>query len=249
MTAFSLGRVGLRCLVLAGTLVGVCGLVYQAPRDDLDLPNRIPEPPPYVTEEAAFFPPPFEDQWQTTANPSRCQTCHRRIFDEWKGSMMANAWRDPAWRAAFLLSARQTSTHGECDTPSPPDGSEKSSHNPFSLPGECATRFDLGTRSHTLSRPGSLLDGFCSRCHMPTNYVDNVPLHAVRLDAPSGLEDGRLDPRFHPTSDAGTGIAFATDTLQRRNTDSGKIGVSCGVCHSFAATRDTPYHNAVRVSD
>jgi hypothetical protein len=244
-----LRRGGLRGTVLAGTMLGAAGLVYQGPRDDALLPNRIPEAPPYITEEAAFFPPPFEDQWQTTANPSRCQSCHPRIFDEWKGSMMANAWRDPAWRAAFLLSARQTSTRGDCDTPEPPDGTPKARLNPFAVPGECATRLDLGTRHHTLSRPGSLMDGFCARCHMPTNYVDNVPLHRVRRDDPSGLEHGQLDPLFHPTSDAGTGVAFATDAAQRRNTDSGKLGVACGFCHSFAGTRDTPYHNLARTGD
>jgi len=84
--------------------------------------------------------------------------------------MMSNSWRDPVWRGAFLLLARTVSTNGECDTPSPPDGTEKSHHNPFAKHGECASEFDIGTEKVTLSRPGSLLDAFCSRCHMPTNY-------------------------------------------------------------------------------
>ena len=50
------------------------------------------------------------------APTQRCQTCHQKIFDEWNGSMMSNSWRDPAWRAAFLLLSRATSANGECDT-------------------------------------------------------------------------------------------------------------------------------------
>ena len=104
------------------TAAGVSAVVYQPSLDEAELPNRIPEAPPYILEEANFFPPPFEEYWQGVNNPGQCVNCHKRIFEEWSGSMMANAWRDPAWRSAFLLSARQTSTHGECDTPSPPDG-------------------------------------------------------------------------------------------------------------------------------
>src|SRR4030095_14159280 len=132
----------------------------------LDLPNRIPEAAPYITEEAAVFPPPYEEYWQTQNHPGQCQVCHQKIFDQWNGSMMSNAWRDPVWRAAFLLLARGVSTHGGGDPPGPPDGPARAAHNPFARPGTCVSEFDLGTRRVTVSRPGSLLDGFCSRCHM-----------------------------------------------------------------------------------
>ena len=81
---------------------------------------------------------------------------------------------------------------------------------------------------------------------MPTNYVDNVPLHTIVRDASSGLEHAPLDVNFNPTSDNGTGLAFATVDSQWRNTDSGKAGVMCMVCHSLAETRNTPYHNYAR---
>ena len=233
--------------IAISTVLGVVTLVYPGTAARAELPNRIPEAAPYVTAEAGFFPPPFEESWQGVNHPGQCQTCHTRIFDEWNGSMMANAWRDPAWRAAFLLSARQISTRGNCDAPSPPDGSAKASHNPFSSADGCVTRFDLGGAGHfSMSRPGSLVDGFCSRCHMPTNYVDNVPLQNVTIDQPSGLEHGAVDVRFNPTSDNGTGLAFATLEPQWRNTDSGKSGVGCMVCHSLAETRNTPFHNQPR---
>src|SRR5262245_58437231 len=230
------------------TTVGICGVVYQPVRAVQELPGRIPEAAPYVTAEAQFFPPPFEEYWKSVAHPGQCQSCHQRIFTEWSGSMMANAWRDPTWRGAFLLSARQTSTDGACSAPDPPDGSTKAQHNPFVIGGECASRFPIGDSHATVAKPGSLLDGFCSRCHMPTNYVDNVPLRGVRADRPSGLEHGALDIAFNPTSDAGTGIAFATVDSQLRNTESGKQGVSCAVCHSIAGTRDTPYTTLPRAS-
>jgi hypothetical protein len=234
---------------ILATVVGVMALVYQPPRDANDLPNRIPEAAPYVTAEAQAFPPPFEEHWVGQNSPGQCQTCHKRIFDEWNGSMMANAWRDPLWRSAFLLSARETSSNGECDTPQPPDGTPKAAHNPFAIEGLCASSFDIGGSSHTVSRPGSLLDGFCSRCHMPSNYVDNVPLSGVTTDPRTGAERAVVDPRFNPTSDAGTGLAFATLDAQYRNTDSGKAGVFCAICHTFVETRDTPFHNFARSKD
>src|SRR5439155_2231136 len=153
-----------------------------------------------------------------------------------------NAWRDLAWRAAFLLSARQISTSGDCETPAPPDGTAKARHNPFADASGCASRFALGDGHQTVARPGSLVDGTCSRCHMPTNYVDNVPLQNVSIDA-AGVEHGALDVDFNPTSDDGTGLAFATVDSQLRNTSSGKSGVECMVCHSLVETRNTPYHN------
>jgi len=234
--------------VLILTLLVTGAFVYRPfTRDNPnDLPNRIPEAAPYVLAEARVFPPPYEEHWQTQNHPGQCQSCHQKIFDEWNGSMMSNSWRDPVWRAAFLLLSRAVSTNGDCGTPTPPDGTPKAKHNPFAKPGECASEFDLGTRRYTVSRHGSLLDGFCSRCHMPSNYIDNVPLRNVKVDPKTGIENAPVDPKFDPTSDNGTGVAYAELESQFRNTDSGKTGIFCAVCHSFVATRDTPFHNYAR---
>ena len=237
-------------LVKAGVFIATglaVGFLAKQPEPPLaDLPNRIPEAAPYITAEATVFPPPYEEYWKTQNNPGQCQTCHQKIFDEWNGSMMSNSWRDPVWRGAFLLLARTASTNGECDTPSPPDGTIKSHHNPFAKDGECASVFDIATEKVTMSRPGSLLDAFCSRCHMPTNYLDNVPLRSVTHDDKLGVEYAPADVKFNPTSDHGTGMAFATLDEQFRNTESGKTGIFCAICHSLAATRDTPYHTYAR---
>ncbi|HEY6175676.1 MAG TPA: Ig-like domain-containing protein, partial [Kofleriaceae bacterium] len=230
--------------VATGLLVGF--LAKQPEPAGVDLPNRMPEAAPYITDEAKIFPPPYEEFWKTQNHPGQCQTCHQKIFDEWNGSMMSNSWRDPVWRGAFLLLARTVSTNGECDTPAPPDGTIKSHHNPFAKPGECASEFDIGTQKITLSRPGSLLDAFCSRCHMPTNYIDNFPLRNVTFNPATHLEHAVADTNFNPTGDNHTGIAFATVEEQFRNTESGKTGIFCAICHSFAATRDTPFHNYTR---
>jgi len=210
-----------------------------------ELPNRIPEPAPYDVGEAQFYPPPWESDWENVNNPGKCSGCHTRIWDEWNGSMMSNSWRDPGWRGAFLLVARLTSTDGDCDIPNPPDGTAKSSINPFAN-ANCTSTFDIGASSHTTDGSGSLLDDFCSRCHMPPNYIDNIPLAGVGPDTPSGLEHGPVDPNFDPTSDAGTGHAFATLSAQFRNTDAGKRGIFCEVCHTTTASRYTPYHNYVK---
>ena len=236
-----------KAVIFGGTLLCLTAAVYQPnQRSETDLPNRIPEAAPYVTAEASAFPPPYERQWQQEENPGQCGSCHQKIFDEWNGSMMSNSWRDPVWRAAFLLLARETSANGECDNPTPPDGTPKMKLNPFASSGGCTSEFDIGTQKYTVSRSGSLLDAFCSRCHMPTNYVDNVPLRNIKIDPRSHLESAPVDPNFNPTSDNGSGLAFAKLETQYRNTDSGKSGIFCAVCHSYAATRDTPFHNYAR---
>jgi hypothetical protein len=234
-----------KALVLLATAGALCGAVYLGSRTryERELPNRIPEAAPYVVAEARVFPPPYEEAWTTENHPGQCRSCHRKIFDEWNGSMMSNSWRDPVWRAAFLLLARATSTDGDCGTPDPPDGTAKAKLNPFAVPGECASTFDTGTGHATLSRPGSVLDFFCSRCHMPTNYADNVPLRSVQTDPVTGVERAPWDTRFHPTGDDGTGLAFATVDAQYRNTASGKSGIFCAACHTQGASRDTPFHN------
>src|ERR1043166_1913099 len=81
---------------------------------------------------------------------------------------------------------------------------------------------------------------------MPTNSLDNIPLRNVTINPVTGLEHAPPDTHFNPTSDNHTGIAFATVEEQFRNTESGKTGIFCAICHSFAATRDTPYHNYER---
>jgi len=232
-----------RLSVLIGLVF--CGLVGFALllADHGDLPNRIPEPAPYNTAEAQYYPPPYESDWNGVNNPGSCDGCHSAIFDQWNGSMMSNSWRDPGWRAAFLLVARLTSTDGNCDTPNPPDGSTRAEINPFADGVNCTSTYDLGTTTHTTDGSGSLLDDFCSRCHMPTNYMDNIPLANVTTDQPSGQEHGLVDSNYDPTSDNGTGLAYATLASQFRNTESGQRGIFCEVCHTMAETRLTPYHN------
>jgi len=237
----SLHAVGIAVLALVVLALGA----YQVSARHHELPNRIPEPAPYDVSEAQFYPPPFESDWNGVNNPGKCTGCHTRIYNEWNGSMMANSWRDPAWRGAFLLVARLTATDGNCDIPNPPDGTTKNAINPFAN-GDCTSTFDLGVSSHTMSGSGSLLDGFCSRCHMPTNYIDNVPLANVGPDTPSGLEHGQINSTFDPTSDNGTGTAYATLTANYRNTESGQRGIFCEVCHTAASSRYTPFHNYVQ---
>jgi len=213
------------CLVIAALI-----LADQAWGRHLELPGAVLEPAPYNVQEAAVFPPPYESTWTGQNNPGVCAGCHGRIFGEWNGSMMGNSWRDPVWRAAFFLLARATATDGNCDTPNPPDGTTRNLLNPFAN-ANCTSTFDLGTQTHTTSGSGSLLDEFCSRCHMPTNYADNV------------ATDGSVDSSFDPTSDNGTSWAFATLSSQYRNTSSGKLGIFCKTCHSMTGSRYTPYHN------
>src|SRR6185436_8498135 len=234
-------RSGQALLILVPT-VGLVVLAYQPSASHDELESRMPRPAPYVAAEAQVFPPPYEPAWEGHANPGRCASCHPQIFAEWNGSMMSNAWRDPGWRAAFLLVARQTSTAGDCEAPSPPDGTPRLRSNPFAG-RDCTSVFDTDTGRSVTARPGSLLDGFCSQCHMPADFVDNVPLSGVSKDPLSGREHAALDPEFNPTSDNGTGLAFTEAEAKLRNTEAGQRGIFCAICHTYADTREMPYGN------
>jgi len=225
-----------------GATLGLIAAVHPSLPSSDRLDNLPPEAAPYLAAEAKEAPPPFESHWNGRLNPGKCATCHRKIFEQWNGSMMSNSWRDPAWRGAFYLVSRLTSTNGDCAVPEPPDGTERARLNPFADSG-CSSTFDLGTGHQTLARSGSLLDGFCSQCHMPSNYADNTRHASVKTDPATGLEDSALDPKYDPTADDGTGIAFATLNAQIRNTESGKRGIFCAVCHTLADTRETPFGN------
>lgn len=227
-------------LVTALTLCSLFLLADQLLGRFPELPNRIPEAAPYNTSESQVYPPPYDASWNGTNSPGKCSGCHTGFFDQWTGSMMANSWRDPGWRAAFLLVARLTATDGNCDIPDPPDGTPKAALNPFAN-GNCTSTFNIGTTNHTTTGSGSLFDPFCSACHMPTNYIDNV--NNVIIDQPSGLEHGEVDPLYDPSSANGGIHAFATLASQYRNTDPGKRGIFCKFCHATTESRHTPFHN------
>lgn len=262
-------RYVLRALVATSASIGLIGLVSQAYARHGELPNRIAEPAPYNLEEAGYFggftghAPPFESDWNNVNNPGQCSGCHDRIFSEWNGSMMANAWRDPAWQAVFLLTARATATDGCGDVLEnlnaqgrAIDGTEAyacNDLNPFALNGT-SSRFKTGPDTTvTTTGSGSLFDDFCSRCHMPSNYVDAVPLAGVSIDDlgdGTNFEHAAVIPNFDPTSSNGTDRAFATvvNSAQSlyRNTDSGKRGIFCAVCHTNAESKRTPYSTYVK---
>ncbi|RJQ49048.1 MAG: hypothetical protein C4528_01440 [Gammaproteobacteria bacterium] len=241
------------------------------------LTNRIPEPAPYVYSETLAGGgqtqnAPFENLWTTANETGSCSGCHTGLYDQWNGSMMANAWRDPGWRGAFLLVARLTSTDGCKDVKdavtayggTAPDGTQAYDCttdpatgkvyriNPFANANDTST-FNMGSSTATYSGSGSLMDDFCSRCHMPTNYVDATV--SVNLDSPSGQEHGAISPTFDPTA---TGAATATDPFTGHtvkesfgerldgaravNSNSGKAGIVCEVCHTAVGSRYTPYH-------
>jgi hypothetical protein len=250
-------------LVVVGLL---CPLSRPSARhgEEEFLTNRIPEPAPYVVEETtsaggAFGAPhtgvPFEPLWNGTDDVGSCASCHTTLYDEWRGGMMSNSWRDPGWRGAFLYVARATSTNGDCDIPLPPDGTPKARINPFGN-ANCTSTFNSGTTNVTYTGAGSLADNLCSRCHMPTNYIDAVT--RVTSDPPSGQEHGRISPLYNPTAigssqgtDPFTGLLTYESFGQRSyvdgvtrvvNSNSGKIGDVCEVCHTNVGSRYTPFH-------
>ena len=191
---------------------------------------------------------PSRSSGSTQNHPAQCQTCHQQIFDEWNGSMMSNSWRDPVWRAAFLLLARGDVDQRRMRHAGAARRHGAATHNPFAA----ARRVRVVVRHrHAASSPsrapGSLLDAFCSRCHMPTNYVDNVPLRNVKVDPRPAWSTARVDPKFNPTVGQRHRPRLRDRWTRSSATPSrARPASSASVCHSFAATRDTPFHNYAR---
>jgi hypothetical protein len=190
----------LKVVVFVGTTLVMSAFVYEPGGAALtDLPNRIPEAVPYITVEATAFPPPYEERWEGQDSPGQCQTCHQKIFDEWNGSMMSNSWRDPVWRAAFLLLARTTSACGECDTPGPPDGTPKASQNPFAKPGQCASEGSADPYAMQFKATASLGDG-CPTLDLayaaPLNLMTNRD--GLPIDKAGRVIDAATNPRGLP---------------------------------------------------
>lgn len=270
-----------------GMISVFAGTAFARHGDETVLPNRIPEPAPYVVSESApggSYKPPFP--WAANDNDSgRCNGCHTVIFKHWNGAMMSNAWRDPGWRGAFLLVARATSTDGCNDIPlnngKAADGSQgydcqtdpatgkPRSLNPFANANGTSTFKLEGTTTKVTTGSGSVMDDFCSRCHMPTDYIDATI--SVKNDSPSGLEHGDISPTFDPTeigattlTDPGAGIGLKNadgtpftytgvtayesfgerlDGTRTVNSNSGKAGITCVMCHSNVDSKYTPYNN------
>jgi hypothetical protein len=193
-------------LATLSIVAGFTSLAFARHGEENILTNRIPEPAPYVVGETTHptlgsptgvAQPPYESTWASSSTGAGgCTGCHGTLYAEWNGSMMSNAWRDPGWRGAFLLVARAKSTDGNADIPSPPDGTPTATINPFAQGNQSVYNVIPGTMTPfpgvtpaTYSGSGSLMDDFCSRCHMPTNYVDGTV--SVSLDSPSGQEHDR----------------------------------------------------------
>ena len=64
--------------IAVGTVLAALALVDPPSPASVELANRIPEPAPYVAEEAAYVSPPFEDYWQGVNHPGQCRNCHAR---------------------------------------------------------------------------------------------------------------------------------------------------------------------------
>src|SRR5689334_18305970 len=97
--------------VLGAALAGLLIVVLRtAPPSVHALPEALPVSPPYLQAETRDAATPLEKHFEGRLNPGKCATCHSKVFQQWNGSMMSNAWRDPAWRGAFYLVSRLTST-------------------------------------------------------------------------------------------------------------------------------------------
>ncbi len=222
-------------LLAAGSTAALVALSFRPVASRDELPNRIPRPAPYVTAEAKQFPPPYEEAWEGPHNPGRCATCHARIFDEWNGSMMSNAWRDPAGGRPSCWRPGRLRPIGDCEAPAPPDGTARRRattrsraerlrvalrhrHRPRH-PGRAPARSWTASARAATCRPTTSTTSPCA-----TSSTTRLPAGSTRRSIPSSTPPRTTAPAspslpWTPSS--------ATPSRARR-------GIFCAVCHSFA---------------
>ena len=221
--------------------------VYTPAHDVVELENRIPETAPYDISEAQFFPPPYEEYWKGTANPGQCQSCHRRIFEDWAGSMMANAWRDPAWRGAFLLAARQLSTDGDCERAAAAGRHRQGAAEPVRLAG--GMRVDVryrqghatGCRARDRSSTASARAATCRATTSTTCRSTTSPPIARPAWSTRGWPRISI-PRRTPAPGSRSRRTSASSATPSR----GRRASSAPSATASPRTRDTPYHTLAR---
>ncbi|NOY53414.1 MAG: cytochrome c554 family protein [Deltaproteobacteria bacterium] len=149
--------------------------------------------------------------------PDICGGCHRKIYDQWKGSMMGNAWKDPVFIAVYKSYLRRAET-----------GPEKEEtamcprcHTPVGYLADEPGRYLTGELSAP-ARSGV----YCDVCHTVSSSA-GVGNGAFILK-PGNAAEGKGGTKFGPRRDSVS--PFHRTAYSELHTRS----ELCGMCHDVA---------------
>jgi hypothetical protein len=146
--------------------------------------------------------------------PEVCRGCHSAIYDQWKGSMMANAWTDPVYIAVYkkyIADARTETEKSEVAMCS-------RCHTPSGYLENNMGRYFKGELSETDKRGVS-----CDICH------------SVEASAGTGNGSFILNPGDASKGDFGTKFGPRNDSVSpihaTKYSELHTRGDFCGICH------------------
>ena len=149
--------------------------------------------------------------------PSTCGGCHRKIYDQWKGSMMANAWSDPVFRAVYRSYLARAKTRGEKEE----TAMCPRCHTPVGYVSDESARYLTGDLS-AAGRSGVS----CDVCHSVARSA-GVGNGAFLLE-PGRADKGEAGTKYGPRKDSVSPFhATAYSELHTRSE-------FCGMCHDVA---------------
>jgi len=149
--------------------------------------------------------------------PDVCSGCHEEIFDQWKGSMMGNAWADPVFQAVYKsYLAKSKTLHEKEET-----AMCSKCHTPVGYLSDESARYLTGE----LSDPGKA-GVYCDVCHSTAKSA-GVGNGAFIL-APGNAGEGEGGIKYGPRNDSES--SFHDTQYSELHTRS----ELCGMCHDVA---------------
>jgi len=150
-------------------------------------------------------------------SPDVCGGCHQEIYNQWKGSMMANAWKDPVFIAVYKSYIEKSSTGYEKEE----TAMCSRCHTPVGYLANEQARYLTGDLSAT-GRAGV----FCDVCHSVSKSA-GVGNGAFILQ-PGEAYENEAGTKYGPFNDAES--PFHGTQYSELHTRS----EFCGMCHDVA---------------
>ncbi len=155
-------------------------------------------------------------------DPGACAACHLDIFNQWKGSMMGNAWRDPVFTAVYKSYLEKSKTdHEKQET-----GMCSRCHTPAGYVSDEGARYLTGEIS--AAGAGGVYCDVCHRAGRSAGVGNGAFI----------LEHGKPGTKFGPRDDSVS--PFHGTKYSELHTRS----ELCGMCHDVAHA-----HNVMPIED
>jgi hypothetical protein len=150
-------------------------------------------------------------------SPETCRGCHREIFEQWKGSMMANAWKDPV----FISVYKKYITDAKTETEKAEVAMCPRCHTPSGYTDNNMGRYFKGELTE-VDKQGI----FCDICHSVSASA-GVGNGAFIL-SPGNASEADFGTKYGPRKDA------VSPVHKSQYSELHTRGDFCGICHDVA---------------